>query len=165
MRKKVRSKNFKFKTEEEKFNFCANRSVKEITQMFYDNIHENIVRQSIRYFLSRFMCDRGIKFFRHGETPTQEYKCNIILYSDDAMGLSSNQMPIISRIITDVIYGIIWFKLDDCNEEFDFETKSKPGENFASAKINMKQNDEKKLTIDYFAPNKKYYNHFLAQDP
>ena len=35
------------------------------------------------------------------------------------------------------------------NEEFDFETKSKPGENFASAKINMKQNDEKKLTIDY----------------
>lgn len=35
------------------------------------------------------------------------------------------------------------------NEKFDFETKSKPGENFASAKINMKQNDEKKLTIDY----------------
>ena len=35
------------------------------------------------------------------------------------------------------------------NEEFDFETKSKPGENFASAKINIKQNDEKKLTIDY----------------
>lgn len=124
MRKKVRSKNFKFKTEEEKFNFCANRSVKEITQMFYDNIHENIVRQSIRYFLSRFMCDRGIKFFRHGETPTQEYKCNIILYSDDAMGISSNQMPVINRIITDVIYGIIWFKLDDCNEEFDFEELS-----------------------------------------
>lgn len=124
MCKKVRSKNFKFKTEEEKFNFCANRSVKEITQMFHDNIHENIVRQSIRYFLSRFMCDRGIKFFRHGETPTQEYKCNIILYSDDAMGISSNQMPIINRIITDVVYGIIWFKLDDCNEEFDFEELS-----------------------------------------
>ena len=35
------------------------------------------------------------------------------------------------------------------NEEFDFETKSKPGEDFASAKIDMKQNDEKKLTIDY----------------
>jgi hypothetical protein len=35
------------------------------------------------------------------------------------------------------------------DEEFDFETKSKPGENFASAKIDMKQNDEKKLTIDY----------------
>lgn len=40
------------------------------------------------------------------------------------MGISSNQMPIINRIITDVIYGIIWFKLDDCNEEFDFEELS-----------------------------------------
>lgn len=78
MRKKVRSKNFKFKTEEEKFNFCANRSVKEITQMFHDNIHENIVRQSIRYFLSRFMCDRGIKFFRHGKL--QHKNINVILF-------------------------------------------------------------------------------------
>ncbi len=42
------------------------------------------------------------------------------------------------------------------NEEFDFETKSKPGEDFASAKIDMKQNDEKKLTIDYLRNEDSY---------
>lgn len=35
------------------------------------------------------------------------------------------------------------------NESFDFTTQSKPSDNFASAKIDIKQNDEKKLTIDY----------------
>ena len=35
------------------------------------------------------------------------------------------------------------------NEEFDFETKSKPGEDFASAKVDINQNNEKKLTINY----------------
>lgn len=35
------------------------------------------------------------------------------------------------------------------NETFDFTTQSKPSDNFASAKIDVKQNDEKKLTIEY----------------
>lgn len=35
------------------------------------------------------------------------------------------------------------------NESFDFVSQSKPSDDFASAKIDIKQNDEKKLTIDY----------------
>ena len=35
------------------------------------------------------------------------------------------------------------------NEAFEFSAKSNPSADFASAKIDMKQNDEKKLTIDY----------------
>lgn len=42
------------------------------------------------------------------------------------------------------------------NEAFEFSAKSNPSADFASAKIDMKQNDEKKLTVDYLR-NKDLY--------
>lgn len=42
------------------------------------------------------------------------------------------------------------------NETFDFSAQSNPRADFASAKIDMKQNDEKKLTVDYLR-NKDLY--------
>lgn len=47
-------------------------------------------------------------------------KCNIIIGEDEAMGLSTSQMPRVIGVFQEPTEGIIWFYIEgDCLVEFD----------------------------------------------
>ena len=64
------------------------RSVKEIVDMYNDNMHESIIKQSIVRFLSKFISNRGVQIFKHNELPIIEYNCNITLNNQQTSKIS-----------------------------------------------------------------------------
>jgi hypothetical protein len=92
------------------------RSVKEIVDMYNDNMHESIIKQSIVRFLSKFISNRGVQVFKHNELPIIEYNCNITL--------NNQQTSKISKITFDPAYEIIQIKFEKCDNKIDLEELS-----------------------------------------
>lgn len=112
MKKKVKKRDCKLNGH----NMFELRSAKEIVDMYNDNMHESIIRQSIVRFLSKFINNRGVQIFKHNETPIKEYNCNITL--------NNQQTSIIKQIVFDPVYELIQIKFNGCDNKIDLEELS-----------------------------------------
>ena len=69
-------------------------------------------REEIRHKLSALLMDTC------EEKPIH---CNIPIGEDEAMGLSSLELPVVTSIFQQPSEGIIWFKIEDYVEPIEFD--------------------------------------------
>lgn len=99
-----------WKDEFEMFDMCANKSYDEIKAMIENDENEFIIRQSIRYYLSR-----------HLAFEDNEVDCDITLETDDTMGLSTLQMPCVKKITMDAMEGYIDVYIEGYGHTIDID--------------------------------------------
>lgn len=96
--------------EQEMCEMCGNKSIREITDMFRRCYNEELVRQSIRYYMSRKLG------FDHNTI-----QCNIVLDTREACALSTLQMPCVKLVEMDSLEGMIFVHIEGCEEPLDFD--------------------------------------------
>lgn len=89
--------------EKDMFYLCANKSIEEIQQMIDNGEDEEVIAQAIRYAFSRLLM--------HSSSEDDSIPCDIIVGEEEAMGLSTLQMPHTELVWQDPVEGYITFKL------------------------------------------------------
>lgn len=96
--------------EQEMCEMCGNKSIREITDMWRREYNEELVRQSIRYYMSRKLA------FDHNTI-----QCNIVLDTEEACALSTLQMPCVKLVEMDSLEGCMYVHIEGCEEPLDFD--------------------------------------------
>ena len=69
-------------------------------------------REEMRHKLSAILMDTS------EEKPMM---CSITIGESEAMGLSSNELPVVKSMFQQPSEGIIWFNIEDCEEPIEFD--------------------------------------------